>query len=471
MTDWTKIYYFSLLVIFWYFVAINFVNTVILTLGIFKIKRRENEVSLEDCTSILHSESLPKITFIVPAYNESRSIIASIESLRNLTYRYKEIIIVNDGSTDNTLELLKSYFSLVLIPKYFESHLPTQKIRGVYQSEKYKEIFVIDKENGKKFDALNAGINACKTQFFFSIDADTGIDGPSFEKIVRPIFSNTNLIALGATVRVLNGCTLEFNRITTLNFPQRYFPAMQSLEYLRAFIQRQGWDYVGGNVVLSGAFAILNREAVISLGGYANTVAEDMEIILRLHRGFKLAKKPYRLLYLPDPIAWTETPETIKELSRQRKNWHRGTLDCLWFHKRMFLNPRYGLLGLFTFPFWCWGEAIEPLMELGGYVLVIGGIFFGLINIPILILFALLGFVFPIVIAFFCLLIEEISFQKYPHFRSLVYLCFYSLIENFGYRQLTVIWRLKGCWDFIKNYKHVSKTSKDVQELLKKARR
>ncbi|NGX55641.1 MAG: Poly-beta-1,6-N-acetyl-D-glucosamine synthase, partial [Chlamydiae bacterium] len=236
MTDWTKIYYFSLFVIFWYFVAINFVNTVILTLGIFKVKRRENEVSLEDCTSILHSESLPKITFILPAYNESRSIIASIESLLHLTYRYKEIIIINDGSTDETLEVLKNFLDLVSIPQYFEPHLPTQRIRGVYQSEKYKEIFVIDKENGKKFDALNAGINACETQFFFTIDADTGIDGPSFEKIVRPIFSHPNLIALGATVRVLNGCTLEFNRITTLNFPQRYIPAMQSLEYLRAFI-------------------------------------------------------------------------------------------------------------------------------------------------------------------------------------------------------------------------------------------
>jgi cellulose synthase/poly-beta-1,6-N-acetylglucosamine synthase-like glycosyltransferase len=447
-----------------YFGSINFVYSILLVLGAIKVYRRHQELKVEDLTSIVQSNSLPEISFLMAAYNESANIISSIESLLHLSYRYKEIIVINDGSTDNTLELIQQRFQLVLISPYYHPLLPSKKVRGFYKSTLHPEIIVIDKENGGKFDALNAGLNACKSLYFITVDADTYVDDENFEAFIRPLFISPETIAVGASVRVRNGCSFDFNHISTDRFPFRYLPAMQSIEYLRAFLMRQGWDYLQANYIFSGAFAAFVTQVVIRAGGYAPTDANDLEIVFRLNRLMRATKTPYKMSFILDPIAWTEAPSKLKRLGRQRMLWHRGTLETLWFQKTLFFNPTYGRFGCLVYPFLLFGEALEPIIEILGYLYIIVGLFFGMTSITYVLLFFSIMWGFTFLFTLFCLLIEEISFRKYPTFKSLCLLFFYSLTENFGYRQLTLWWRLQGFKSFFKRFKTIKGDSREINE-------
>ncbi len=452
---------------FWYFSVINLVYTLLLIIGIFHIFKRKKEISNEDFTQILQSEFLPEISFIVPVYNESVKITVSLDSLLNLSYRYKEIIVVNDGSTDDTVSICKKHLDLVQIPKYYEDKLPSEEILAVYRSKKHPELLFIDKKHAKKYDALNAGINACQNTYFVCVDSDTFIEDAAFEPLIRPLLTDPEIIAMAASVRLKNGCNLEFNRISTLKFPLKPIPGLQSLEYLRAFEERQGWSAINSLFVLSGCFAIFQTQIVIEAGGYVDTIAEDMEIIVRLHRIMKKKGEPYKIIYSPDPVAWTEGPETLKRLRKQRANWHKGLCDCLWFHKTLFFNPKQGFFGLFIYPFWVFCEALEPVVEIVGMVYVLLAYYFGLVHVIFIYFFILLTFGFNFVFTLTCILIEELTFKKFSSLKTLLYHLLYNCIENFGYRQLTAIWRLEGILLFFKDMNHVKKISAQVSSFIK----
>jgi cellulose synthase/poly-beta-1,6-N-acetylglucosamine synthase-like glycosyltransferase len=454
----------------WYFTAINVVYLLVLVLGSIKILRRKREIYFEDYTNILRSNTLPEISFIIPAFNEAKNILDNIKNLENLSYPYKQIIIVNDGSSDHTLDLLQKELSLYSVPKYYADAIPTEEIKNIYLSKKSKDFVIIDKINGGgKFDALNAGINASKNPYYIAIDADTIIDDKTFLFLIRPLLTDANLIAVGASVKIRNGCQIGYNQISTAKFPESILPVLQTLEYMRSFLERQGWDYAGGNFVLAGAFGIFRKEEIVKIGGYANTVAEDMEIIIRLHRVMKKNKTPYRIMYLPDPVAWTKAPDTLKSLKAQRTRWHKGLLDSLFFHKKMFFNPRYGIFGIFVFPFWIWGEAIEPVIEFLGIIYVIVGFLTGLVHIHFVMLFIIVTWGFTVLFTAHCILIEEFFFRRYPSIRSLFYLITVNAFENIGYRQMNVLWRLRGWLDFFKTYSSVKNTNKQVSRLIRAA--
>jgi cellulose synthase/poly-beta-1,6-N-acetylglucosamine synthase-like glycosyltransferase len=423
----------------WYFSAINVVYTILLILGIIKVYRRRKEITIEEYTNILKSDSLPQITFVAPVYNNAKDTCRLIKNLTDLSYRYKKVILVNDGSTDDTLEILKEKLEVKEIPQLFKIRLKTKPIKMIYQSKRFDNVILIDKENGKRSDALNAGINAVQDDFFIAIDPDTVIDNDEFEKLIRPILTYPETIAVGASIRIKNGCVIRHGAINTDNFPDSFLGAMQTLEYLRAFLERQGWDYFGGNVCVSGAFSVIKTKIFITAGGYIDSIAQDMEIIMRLHRIMKKINKPYRIMYLPDPAAWTDGPDTLKMLKYQRANWHRGMLDSIYLHKGVFLNPRYGFFGLFTFPFWVWGEAIEPLVEFLGYFVVIFGLLFGLTDAKFVALFLLVTWGYTFLFTIFCILIEDFSFRKYKSLKTVFILMFCDLAEYFGYRQLTIL--------------------------------
>lgn len=449
-----------------YFSIINIVYTILLFFGSIKVYQRRKELRIEDFTHLLRSNSLPEISFLLPAYNEAHNIISVVSNLLGLSYRYKQIILINDGSTDNMFDLLKEQYHLIPIPRYYDEVIPTKTVRGVYRSTTHSELIVIDKENGEKYDALNAGLNACKDPYYISIDADTYIDNPGFEALIRPMLAYPKTIAIGASLRIRNGCTLNFNRISTDRFPLNFVTAMQSIEYLRAFLMRQGWDFIGGNYILSGAFSMFRTDAVKWAGGYAPTVADDLEITLRLNRMFKATQKPYIIKYLPDPVGWTEGPSTIKALSRQRFLWHRGTMEAAWFHRCFFFNFKYGRYGLFVYPFLIFGEILEPAVEALGYIYIIIGLWLGIINAYYLFLLLATIWGFVLIFSLCCLLIEELSFRKYPTLRSMSYLFLYSLLENFGFRQLTVLWRLRGIKGFFKRYHLIRIDSKNINAMV-----
>lgn len=449
----------------WYFTVINAVYLVLLVVGSVKVFRRKKEVYLEDFTHVLQSNFLPEISFIVPAFNEESHIVQNVRNLINLSYLYKQVIVINDGSKDNTLSLLKKELDLSPIPKFYDDRIHTATLKQVYISKTHPEFLVIDKENGGgKFDALNAGINAVQTPYYVAVDADTFIDDKAFLSLVRPLLTDPKLIAVGASVKISNGCSFGYQHISTSSFPKNVLPALQTLEYMRSFLERQGWDYIGGNFVLAGAFAIFKTETIVKVGGYANTVAEDMEIIIRLHRVMKETKTPYRIMYLPDPVAWTKAPETIKSLSRQRAKWQRGLLDCLWFHKKIFFRPAYGVFSYFVYPFWVWGEALEPIMESLGLIYIIIGLFSGKVFIYFIVFFLITTCGFTMLFTAICILIEEFSFNRYPRLRSLFFLFIYTFVENMGYRQLQILWRTLGSWNFFKNLRKIQMISMQVNK-------
>jgi len=337
--------------LFWYFLAINVVYTLLLSLGAWGIYKRRKELSVEDFSTILQSNALPEITFIVPMFNEKKNIMGCLQSILNLTYRYKQIICVNDESSDETLPFLIKALDLIKIPNYVEPIIKTSEIKQVYRSRKYPEIILIDKPHKGKYDTVNVGVNACKDPYFIAVDADTLIDDAGFESMIRPILAYPDAVAVGGTVRIKNGSTLDYNRVDTRKLSFRPIPLFQGLEYLRSFLQRQGWNYVGGNFVIAGAFSIFPTDVIRNSGGLASSIAEDMEIVVRLHHIMKNNKKHYRILYLPDPVACTQGPSTLSALARQRTNWHWGLLETLYFHKSMCLNPRYGFFCFFQLSF------------------------------------------------------------------------------------------------------------------------
>jgi len=451
-----------------YYFIVNIAYCILLFLGAIATFKRQQELDIEDYTQVIRSNSLPEIAFLVAAYNEAKNILIVTENLLNLTYRSKQIIVINDGSTDNTFDILKEKYELFQVPNTSKVFFTTMQVRGVYRSKIFKEILVVDKKNGQKHDALNAGLNICTSPYFITVDADTSVDNTTFESIIRPMLTDPTTVAVGTSVRIRNGCTTIFNRVGTRLFPLNYISGMQAVEYLRTFLMRPGFDDIGGNWGMSGAFTVFVTDIIVQVGGFAPTFANDLEIILRLQRVLRATKTPYQLVHLTDPVAWTEGPSTRQQLGRQRVVWQRGTLESIWYHKRMLFNPRYGAFGLIIFPFLLLFEAFEPVVELAAYIYIIVGLYLGIVSIPYvaLLLIIIWGFIF--VFTLFCLLIEESTFRRYTTRRSFLYLLFYSLIENFGYRQLTVFWRIKGFFSFFKRFSAIHRESKDINDVVKK---
>lgn len=451
-----------------YFSFINVLYTIFLLIGFANVAVRVREINEDDIEHLLKSDSLPSIMFVFPIYNEGEHIISNLENILSLTYRYKQIVAVNDGSTDNSLQLIKDKYELIEVPKYYQDQLPTKEVKQVYQSKSHPDFIVIDKENGGKFDAINSAINAVDSELFVVLDADTYIDNHRFMYLVRPILTSGITIAVGASIRIMNGCDIEYNRIKTTKFPQNFLPAAQSLEYLRAFCLRDGLDVFNFNFIVSGAFSIFPRELVADIGGFSPTKGEDVEIIVRLHRFMLERGERYKVKYFADPVAYTLAPTKLNDLSDQRTRWHLGLLEAFWCHRRICFNPKYKAFGIFGFPFWIICEALEPLLEFLGIVYIITAISMGVLHTTFFLLFIAVTIGYTALYTIFALFVEEFSFREFPSLRSLTMLLIANFVENIGYRQFTLYWRLKGFIQFFKRRKEVKAFSSFVNDLVDK---
>ncbi len=437
--------------ILYYFLLVNSFYGFLLFISIFELYKRYGEVGLEDLERILKSESVPPITVIAPAYNESENIIDSVRAILHLNYRKVHVIVVNDGSKDDTLDRLIKGYNLKQVPTAVPRRLKHKTIRAIYRSQSNPNLIVIDKENGGKADSLNAGINACQTPYFMAMDADTVIEKDALQRMIRPVLTKPNVIAACGSVRIANGCKIEHGILREVNFPRSYWAGIQVVEYLRAFLfGRLGWNMLGGNLVVSGAFGLFSRSAVLDIGGYmTDTVGEDMELTVRLHRHFRDLKKDYTIEFIPDPVVWTEAPENISILYRQRSRWHCGLIETLYKHKRMFMNPKYGMVGMISFPFFVL-ELLSPLIELTGYAFVIIGLYMGAVDLAFGFKLFLAAWAYSGILSLFAVLLEESSFHRYKNRWDPLFLYFSLLIENLGYRQITVFMRLMGFYKFLK---------------------
>lgn len=436
-----------------FFVAFIALNGMLLIVAVAELRRYRARASSGALRRALRSPFAPPIAVLVPAYNEAAGIADSVRSLLALDYPRIEVVVVNDGSADQTLQRLTEAFGLRRVRRPTPPYLAHRQVRGVYAPRTRLPLLVIDKENGGKADSLNAGINFCSAQLVCSVDADSILEQDALAKAAMPFIEDpVRTVATGGMVRIANGCQITSGRVTGVHLPRSRLAMFQVIEYLRVFFgARIGWTGLNALLIVSGAFGLFQRDAVIGVGGYrTDTVGEDMELVVRLHRACRRARRPYRIVYVPDPVCWTEAPETARILRRQRRRWQRGSLETLLFHWPMLLNPRYRAVGLVALPALLVFEILGPVLELSGYVVTTVGFLLGLLSPVAFVLFLALAGLYGLIVTLGAAVLEDATVHRHPHWSDLRRIVLYAVGENFGYRQLGHLWRIEGIWQLVR---------------------
>jgi cellulose synthase/poly-beta-1,6-N-acetylglucosamine synthase-like glycosyltransferase len=437
--------------IFTYFVLVNSFYTLQLFCATWYmwvyVRRNQGQRNWE----LVGADLLPKVTMLVPAFNEEASISVSLQAILTLDYPSLEVIVINDGSTDNTLQQLRQDFHLYPVHPIYQRLLKAAAIRGMFRSSRHPHLIVVDKANGGKADALNAGLNVATGDLVCALDADTLIEPDALQRLVRPFLQTPALMGCGGTVRIVNNSDIWVGRVRQAHVPLSPLAGFQTVEYLRAFLfGRVGWNVLGGNLIISGAFGIFRREAVVNAGGYdANTIGEDLELVIRMRRRARELKQPDVVEAIPDPVAWTQAPTSLWDLGGQRERWHRGLTQTLARHWTLLFNPRYGVLGLVALPVFTFVEWLAPLLETIGLIALGYGFFTGRLNITFFLLITVVAFGWTTLLSLFAVLLEDFYQRRYQTGRGRLLLAFWALLESFGYRQLTLYWRLKGLVRYI----------------------
>ena len=452
-----------------YFMGINGYYFILIVFALGEISKRKKTRLPELDSDKMASQNVPPISVLVPAYNEANVIETTVKALLATDYPGLEVIVINDGSSDDTAEIVKEIFDLAPTNRIIHQQFDTEPIDEVYEAKDFDEVPVvlIDKANGGKSDALNAGINASRSPLFCSIDADTMVAKDSFLRLVEPFLYNPNeVVAAGGTVRLANGCRLEGDEIQFEELPESWLARFQIIEYLRAFLfGRMGLNRVRGNFIISGAFGLFNKQAVLEVGGYeTGTVGEDMDLIVRLHRHIRQAGNNGRVVQIPEPVCFTEAPETFEMLRNQRDRWHRGLAESLWRHRGIFMNPKYGTAGMVIFPIFVFIELLGPVIELMGLVWFSLGLLFGFVNYPFAALFFFAAFLLSAIVSVLALAADKWSFSIFDNVNSMKLLVAASL-ESFGYRQLTMIYRIRGLFGLLAGreaWGEMTRKSRDV---------
>lgn len=403
----------------------------------------------------IKSQNIIPISLIVPAYNEDTMILSNIKALLQLDYQIYEVVVVNDGSSDQTLEKIMKEFDLKPVTISTRNLVPSNEIKAIYKNADIPKLVLVDKVNGGKADALNAGLNVSKYPYFGAIDADSILESDALVRVSMPFIENKKTVASGGSIRILNGVQIENGKIQSVNLPKNMLASFQVLEYFRAFISgRMTWDRIGSVLIISGAFGLFKKEVVAEVGGFTTDgIAEDMELVVRIHRRLKEKKVDYRIKFIPDPVCWTQAPENLSDLWSQRRRWQVGLLDTLFKHKRMLFNPRYGVHGMVTVPYFWFFEALGTIMVPLGYILVPLGYFMGSLDVELFLLFLGMNILLGIILSLGAIFLEQYAHGKYPKLGQLLKITIYAFLENFGYRQLMLFSRLDGMVRY-KKFRH-----------------
>ncbi|HEY8581725.1 MAG TPA: glycosyltransferase [Capillimicrobium sp.] len=433
-------------VVLGYFLLVNGFYAFLFVSSALEMRRHLEATWQEGRWRLLGSEAAPRISILAPAYNEEATVSESVRSLLTMQYPSLEVVVINDGSSDGTMEVLQRDFELVPVHPIFRRQVTTQPVRGLHRSRLRSDLLIVDKANGGKADALNAGLNVASGELVCAIDADTLIEPDALLKMVRPFLYGDDVIAAGGTIRAINGAVVRDGRIVEVRAPRGFVAGVQGVEYTRAVLTgRLGWNRLGGNLIISGAFGLFRRQATLDAGGYEhNTVGEDMELVARLRRRAIERGGPHRVDFAPDPVAWTEVPSSLRVLARQRDRWHRGLADVLWRHRRVLLNPRYGTLGLVAAPYFFFVELLAPVIELLGIVGLAVGLALGAVDPQFALLLFLVAYGLGLVMTLATIGLDECSYRGYGGLRQRLRLVGWALVEPFGYRQLTAVWRVQG---------------------------
>lgn len=438
--------FLSIIVVFYMtFTALSYI--ILFLLSFRKVSREGKLDKKEMLEDLANSETTIPVSIIVPAYNEEIGIISTVRSLLTLQYPQFEIIVVDDGSKDQTLTKLIEAYGLEVIDYAIRKHVDTKPIHVVYKSTIFPNLVVVSKENGGKADALNSGINLSNFPYFCAIDGDSILEQDALLKAMKPVLAaDGNIIAVGGSIRIANGTTISRSKVEVIELPNKPLVIMQIVEYFRAFlIGRLGFSRFNQLLIVSGAFGVFRKDKVIHVGGYQEgTVGEDMELIVRLHRMIREEKLSDRIEYIPDPVCWTEAPESFNVLRLQRIRWQRGLAETIYNHRKMLFNPKYGSVGLLTLPYFFFVELLGAVFEFAGFLLIVGGLLFDFLDPTVVFIIFLVTVIYGSFISSLAVLLEEMTMHKYPKVSHLMKLFFWSLTESFWYRPILVIWRLEG---------------------------
>lgn len=432
-----------------------------LIISFIRVRKNDKARQSNDYGRYVSSENLLPISLLIPAYNEEENIVSNIRSLLKIDYPQFEIVVVNDGSTDHTHEKVVEAFGLYPIETAVKTSLPTKEFRGVYYNIEYPNLIYVDKENGGKSDALNAGINISSYPLFACLDADSRIEPDALLKLSIEFLKNTDTIVAGGLVRIANGFKIRDGRVSGFSMPPRMIERFQIVEYYRSFLSgRVSWGATNSMLIVSGAFGVFQKQAVVEVGGYkTNTIGEDMEIVVRLHEYMRAHKRKYKIIFCEDSVCWTQGPMSLRDIRSQRRRWQIGLMDTLLAHKRLFLNPRYGSVGLLAVPYNWVFELLGAVVEVLGYVIIPFSLVMGELNLFFFTLYFLLAVLLGVVLSMGSLILEQYTRKSVMSAKQCLSLSLYALLENFGYRQAITLFRLEG----ILKYRKLRKTWGKIQ--------
>ena len=445
---------FSNLALFYYYLVCNLAYLTMLFVALRTSAKHHRKLQSVNLNWVKSTPLAPPITIVVPAHNEEKSICTSIRNLLELDYPEIEFIVVNDGSTDQTLEMMKQQFRLRPIRAVYVSQIPSAPVRTIYRSDADPRLMVLDKDSaGSKADAINAGLNAATSPYVCVVDADSVLESDALLRIMVPVLADPKrVISVGGIVRIVNGSEIHAGRIGRVRLPRKSIEVIQVVEYLRAFlVAREAWASRNMLMIISGAFGVFRTDLVRAVGGYrAHAIGEDFELVVRLHRYQLKRKQEYKIEFLPDPVCWTEAPSDMKSLGRQRARWQKGLLDGLWRHKDMLFRPRYGRTGCFALPYMWLFELCAPFIETLGIFTIALAAVLGVLNETFFLQFLLFGYAFATAISIGSVLQEELTYRRYNDWQDVARLVAYCFLEHFPYRQIQMYWRLLGVWEYLR---------------------
>lgn len=449
----TTMFTYAVTAIFIYFIALHSIYLLLIILGMYAQKTYHLGIQFGEFQRIEHSAMSLPVSVVISAYNEEKIIVHTILNILALRYPEYEIVVVNDGSEDQTLELVINTFKMQKVDIIYKKNLEIKKVRGMYRSALYPNLLVIDKENGRRADANNAGVEFSRYPIICQIDADCVLETDALLHMMRPFLLDSEVVAATAIIRPSNGLVINNGKIIERGIPVKWLPLFQYVEYLRAFQwARSGLTFLNSNLCMSGAYTAIRRDIFLKVGG-ANTgaVVDDFELTVTLQRYIHehKDKEKLKLAYVPDPGCYTQVPETIKAFSSQRNFWQRAILQSLFWNRDMGFNPRYGMVGLFGYPFFLIFEALSPLIELSTYLLMPVGYLLGAVSIEQLILFFMFSVLVGAFVSVCAILLEQTTRMRQTSTRAVLRLLCAAFLENFGFHQLHLIQRLIGAYDLI----------------------
>lgn len=440
--------------LFWYYLASNVAYLAMLVVALKTTAAHQRRLQSYRTSWIKQTPFAPPITIIAPAHNEERSIRVAVRNFLEIDYPDIELIVVNDGSSDHTFEEINDEFRLRSVRSVYIPQAKSAQVRGIYRSEVDPRLMVVDKRaGGSKADAVNAGLNAATSPYVCIVDSDSMLERDALLRIMLPVLSDpTHVVAVGGIIRVLNGSEIRGGQLERVRLPKKPIEAVQVIEYLRAFlIGRESWAQANMLTIISGAFGVFRTDLVRAIDGYKpHAIGEDCDLVVRLHRYLLEKNVTYRIAFVPDPMCWTEVPADVQSLARQRARWQKGLLQVLWDNKDMLLRSRYGRIGSFAFPYLWLFELLAPIIEVGGIMTIALAAWEGVLSRAFCLQFLLFGYAFATVISIGAVLQEEITYKRYHDWRDVVRLVSYCFLEHFPYRQLHMIWRLQGLWQYLR---------------------